>query len=93
MKMNSLALITVLAVFIGTGALACNRSNPNPMDLSCPTMIFLDRTFGSVSYYLNNGPARFAELAGCTHPTPLVHENPAWCAAAMQAQRIINGAR
>ena len=93
MKMNSLALIMVLAVFNGTGALACNRSNPNPADLSCPPTFFLDRTFGSVSYYMNNGPARFAEVAACTHPIPWYHENPAWCAAAMQAQRITTGAR
>ena len=38
MKMNSRALIMVLAVFNGTAALACNPNNP--MDLSCPTGIF-----------------------------------------------------
>ena len=65
---NSLTLIMVLAVFSGTGALACNPNNP--VDLSCPPTIFLDRTFGSVSYYMNNGPARFAELTACTHPVP-----------------------
>jgi hypothetical protein len=91
MKMISPSLIMVLAVFSGTGALACNPNNP--ADLSCPPTFFLDRTFGSVSYYMNNGPARFAEVTACTHPVPGTRENPAWCAAAMQAQRLTTGAR
>ena len=91
--MRNVSFALVLAVLNGTAALACNMANPNPMDTTCKPSVFLDRTFGSVTYYMNNGPARFAEIAGCTHPTPLVHENPKWCAAAMQAQRIVTGAR
>lgn len=91
--MDSLALILVLAVFNGPDALACNRSNPNPMDMSCPTTIFLDQTFGSVTYYATNGPARWAQIQSCTHPNPFMPPNPRWCAAAMQAQRITTGAR
>ena len=91
MKMNSLALIVVLAALNGTAAMACNPNNP--ADLSCPPTFFLDRTFGSVSYYMNNGPARFAEIVACTHPNPLNPPKPSWCAAAMQAQRITTGAR
>ena len=91
MKMTSLALIVVLAV--SSGAQACNRINPNPLDMSCPTTIFLDNVFGSVSYYANNGPARFAQITACTHPNPLMPPNPRWCAAAMQAQRITTGSR
>jgi hypothetical protein len=89
--MNSRALIMVLAVFNGTAALACNPNNP--MDLSCPPGYFLNRTFGSVSYYANNGPARWAQLQSCAHPNPLMPPDPRWCAAAMQAQRIVTGAR
>lgn len=89
--MNSLALIVVLAALNAPMAIACNPNNP--MDLSCPPGYFLNRTFGSIQYYANNGPARWAQIAGCTHPTPLVHENPQWCAAAMQAQRLTTGAR
>jgi hypothetical protein len=92
-KMNSIALIVVLAVFNGRPALACNRTNPNPLDMSCPTTIYLDNVFGSVSYYANNGPARFAQITACTHPNPFTPPNPRWCAAAMQAQRYATGAR
>jgi hypothetical protein len=92
MKMNSLALVMVLAVFKGTAALAYCASG-NPLDLRCSTSDFLNPVFGSVTYYMNNGPARWAEIQSCTHPNPYMPPNPKWCAAAMQAQRITTGAR
>ena len=91
MKMNSLALILVLSVFNGAAAMACNRANPDPLDLTCPATIYLDRVFGSVAYYQNDKLARWVELAHCRSPDVRVRGPASWCAAAMQAQALTGG--
>lgn len=88
----NVVIAAMIAVVVASPAMAYCPSH-NPLDLRCSTSDFLNPTFGSVGYYAANPQARFAEIQGCTHPTPYMRENPNWCAAAMQAQRATSGQR
>ncbi len=86
MKMNSLALIVVLAALNGRAAMACNHTNPNPMDLTCTMADILHPAFASPSFYTNDPNGRLAMLNACRDPRQ--HVPASWCNAAAAAQRI-----
>jgi hypothetical protein len=90
--MKALLTTGMLALSVGPAVAVC--VSHSPYDPRCSVQDMLDPSAASPQFYIQNPIARITMIRSCTAPAYGEARPPlSWCAAALSAQRFVNGGR